>query len=72
MEQFLPVLPVLPLLACPLGMGIIMWLMSRKGQGRANEARDADEVARLRLEVTQMRASHETTRGEAPVRTERG
>lgn len=58
MEQFLA---ALPLLACPVGMGVMMWWMSRNRH--ADDARpatdQATEVARLRTELNQLRAEHE-------------
>ncbi len=48
----------LALLACPVGMGLMMWMMMRgKGQGSAGSADtlNADEVTRLRAEVDQLR-----------------
>lgn len=48
------------LLACPVGMGAMMWFMMRGGPGgqpgRQDAARDAD-LARLRAEVDQLRAA---------------
>lgn len=60
MEQFLA---ALPLLACPVGMGVMMWWMSRNGRSKADQAAEvpdqAAEVARLRTELDQLRAAHE-------------
>lgn len=61
----------LALLACPVGMGVMMWLMmrgSRAGgtsQGPPESATDG-EVARLRREVEDLRADrHGDTRNPA-------
>lgn len=50
----------LALLACPVGMGLMMWMMMRGGaQNPAEPGNGAtgDEVARLRAEVDQLRAA---------------
>lgn len=58
-------LSILPLLACPLGMGLIMWLMMRSGHGRPDGAgpqtasmapAQQAELTRLRAELDQLRA----------------
>lgn len=49
----------LALLACPVGMGLMMWIMMRGGKQNPAEPRSVaagDEVARLRAEVDQLRA----------------
>lgn len=46
-------LVVLPLLACPIGMGVMMLVMAR-GR-RSDESSRADEVARLHAEVQRLR-----------------
>lgn len=48
----------LALLACPLGMGAMMWLMMRGGHPHSPEpsAAGSAELARLRAEVEQLRA----------------
>lgn len=60
MPQFLA---ALPLLACPVGMGVMMWWMSRNRGNHADPAAQvpdqAAEVARLRAELDQLRAAHE-------------
>lgn len=60
MQQFLA---ALPLLACPVAMGAMMWWMSRHGRNDADNAGQvpdqAAEVARLRAELDQLRAAHE-------------
>lgn len=51
-------------LACPVGMGLMMWMMMRgsKGQGNAapSDTAAANEVARLRAEIDQLRAARST------------
>ena len=58
-----PFLAALPLLACPIGMGVMMWWMSRNGRTHADPSAQgsdqAAEVARLRAELDQLRAAHE-------------
>lgn len=46
----------LALLACPLGMGAMMWMMMR-GNNTASPGQSDDEVTRLRAEVDQLRAA---------------
>lgn len=53
----------LALLACPLGMGLMMWFMMRSGKNAAATTPPAHpsssdaELAQLRAEVDQMRAA---------------
>ncbi|MGH3907571.1 MAG: hypothetical protein ACRDTE_25850 [Pseudonocardiaceae bacterium] len=53
----------LVLLACPVGMGAMMWFMMRgSGSQGSDSQRDqaaAQEVTRLRAEVDQLRAARE-------------
>lgn len=55
----------LALLACPAGMGVMMWLMmrgSRQGpRSHPSEPATAEEVARLRREVDELRAGRTPT-----------
>jgi hypothetical protein len=55
----------LAVLACPIGMGLMMWMMSRGhsgGPGSAVDASARDEVVQLRAEVQQLT----TERAQAP------
>jgi hypothetical protein len=55
---------VLPALACPIGMGAMMWFMMRGGKNTATGGQQpaqpgdpqAQELAALRTEVDQLRA----------------
>ncbi|MCA1835396.1 MAG: hypothetical protein LC721_03260 [Actinobacteria bacterium] len=54
----------LAVLACPIGMGLMMWMMSRghsAGPGSAAEAGARDEVAALRAEIQQLKAQRAHT-----------
>lgn len=63
---------LLAVLACPVGMGLMMLVMMRGGHSNpAGPANTNDEVARLRAEVEQLRAEnaappHSTTTPGAP------
>ncbi len=46
---------MLAILACPIAMGVMMWVMMRSGHGDRS-ASDSDEIARLRAEVAHLRA----------------
>lgn len=48
-------LPALVLLACPVGMGLMMFFMMRGKKSDRPDPRE-QEVARLRAEVDQLRA----------------
>ena len=58
------VLYALPFVACPVGMGLMMYFMMRGGHNNSGEsAPTADELARLRAEVDQLKAApHEADR----------
>jgi len=53
------VLYTLPLLACPIGMGLMMFFMMRgnKQEPPSPSRSNADEMTRLRAEVDQLRAA---------------
>ena len=62
LEQLYP----LALLACPIGMGLMIWMMmrSKKPHAPSSTESSANELARLRAEVDQLRAEqqHNTDR----------
>lgn len=61
MEQLLY---VLPLLACPVGMGLMMWFMMRKPRRTASPPSSSQaELARLRAEVDQLKAAERERSG---------
>ncbi|MEU0022705.1 hypothetical protein ABZ173_34215 [Streptomyces rochei] len=52
------------LLACPIGMGLMMWLMLRGGSHtprRNGSLREQAELAELRKEVAELRAAQAHT-----------
>lgn len=49
---------LLAVLACPVGMGLMMLLMMRGGHSNQNSTAGGDEVALLRAEVEQLRAEN--------------
>jgi hypothetical protein len=52
----------LAILACPVGMGVMMWLMMRgNGHGQPAVAADDAELARMRAEIDQLRAAQRDT-----------
>ncbi|RZU30693.1 hypothetical protein [Blastococcus saxobsidens] len=57
---------LLALLACPVGMGAMMWWMSRgHGSARQPSADRLSELAGLRAEIDQLRAERSATDGDA-------
>jgi hypothetical protein len=62
----------LALLACPVGMGVMMWLMLR-GHGQQHEGTSAQdaEIAALHAELDQLRAAQREQAGDR-VRPEAG
>ncbi|WP_026549587.1 hypothetical protein [Arthrobacter sp. Br18] len=55
----------LALLACPVGMGLMMWFMMRGSKAPPAQAAptEAAELTKLRAEVDQLRASQNDTAG---------
>jgi hypothetical protein len=54
------------LLACPVGMGMMMWMMMR-GQGKTGDGQHGEpqqEVARLRAEIDELKAERAARPGE--------
>jgi hypothetical protein len=45
-------------LACPIGMGVMMWMMARGQRGGNANGQDSkqDQVAQLRAEIEQLKA----------------
>jgi preprotein translocase subunit YajC len=60
---------LLPVLGCPVGMGVMMWfMMKRPGSGQqmqqpAQLAAQDQEIAGLRAEVDQLRAARQVPAG---------
>jgi hypothetical protein len=51
-------------LACPIGMGLMMWMMRRSGSQRSGLPGDSvarQELAQLRAEVDQLRDARSTS-----------
>ena len=55
------IIPSLALLACPIGMGAMMWFMMR-GMKPAPPAHDSDDLAGLRAEHGRLEAEVERLR----------
>lgn len=56
------VLLALPLLACPIGMAVMMRFMNRGGQRPDSSAPvDAGELVQLRADVAALRTQHEAS-----------
>lgn len=51
------------LLACPVGMGLMMWMMMR-GQDKGSAPDGQQEVAQLRAEIDALRSERAAQRGE--------
>jgi len=56
----------LAVLACPVGMGLMMWLMMRGSGKQQNDGPSAQdvEIAGLRAELDQLRAAQREQAGE--------
>lgn len=57
------------LLACPVGMGLMMWFMMRGGNKQTAEPQNAAkqaELTRLQAEIDQLRAERDYGRTGAP------
>lgn len=65
----------LALLACPVGMGVMMWFMMRGGNKQDTATPPApaqrDELARLQTEIDQLRAAQAVPRPEQTAPTAR-
>ncbi len=52
-------LAALPLLACPIMMGAMMWWMARKGHDHSQPQAQDQEIAQLRAELDELRRSRD-------------
>ena len=60
------ILPYLFFLACPISMGVMMWLMMRKDHDHAPAAKVDPRVSELESQVSELRmALHQRQGGEA-------
>ena len=60
------ILPYLFFLACPISMGLMMWMMMRKDHDHAPMPKSDPRVAELESQVNELRmALHERKGGEA-------
>ena len=51
------------ILACPVGMGLMMWMMMRgNGGGNSGEGGGSEQVAQLRAEIEQLKVDRGTQR----------
>ncbi len=58
------ILPYLFLLACPVSMGVMMWMMMRKDHGQASAPTSDPRLAELESQVNDLRmALHERQGG---------
>lgn len=55
------------LLACPLGMGAMMWFMMRKPSHQHGSSGGSEELTRLRAEVDQLRAAQRDQADRTPM-----
>ena len=59
------ILPYLFFLACPISMGVMMWMMMRKDPTHASAPKSDPRVAELESQVSELRmALHERQRSE--------
>lgn len=50
------------LLACPIGMGLMMWMMKRGKRSSSDDRSGGQEVAVLRAEIDQLKADRAAQR----------
>ncbi|MEV8311756.1 hypothetical protein AB0P36_31625 [Streptomyces flavidovirens] len=62
MDQLLYLLPVL---ACPIGMGLMMWFMMRSRRSPEGQAPQTPPTAEQQQELTRLRQEVEALRAEA-------
>ncbi len=60
------VLYSLAILACPVGMGLMMWMMMRGGHAKNSSPTPDTDIARLRAEVDQLRAAQRDSTATQP------
>jgi len=62
---------VLPALACPVGMGFMMWMMMRPGRQQSASAAGGSpqELAQLRAEIDDLRAQQHAVPADVPTST---
>ncbi len=51
------ILPYLFFLACPISMGLMMWMMMRKDHGQASAPMSDPRVAELESQVSELRVA---------------
>lgn len=51
---------VMAVVACPLGMGAMMWMMMR-GHGDANTVQSQEQLLALRAEIDQLKSQRQHT-----------
>ena len=56
---------LLAVLACPVGMGLMMLMMMRGNHGNDESAASSDDVAQLRAQVERLRAQRPSDPGRA-------
>ncbi len=65
----MPELSYLALLACPVGMGLMMWMMMRGESKQEPTAADAvnkqAELTQLQAQIDQLKAEHDNRRTQA-------
>lgn len=52
-------------LACPVGMGAMMWMMMRGQRGADSSPKAPDQVAELRSEIEQLKAERAAQRAKS-------
>ncbi len=60
------VLYSLAFLACPVGMGVMMWMMMRGSHAKDSSATPDPDITRLRAEVDQLRAAQRDSTATRP------
>jgi len=60
------ILPYLFLLACPVSMGVMMWMMMRKDHGQTSAATSDPRLAELESQVGELRMALHQRQGVEP------